>query len=860
MGFHTPFGSYRFLRLPFGIVCAPEIFQKLLTKYFGDIPNVVIYFDDILIAGSTEEEHDIAFKEVMKRAESLNIKFNKNKFQFKKPTINYMGHVISGEGISPNPDYLEAILQLKNPRNRKDELQSFLGTINYVREHIPKLADLVAPLRGLLKKNSMFTWQQIHSDSFNKIKEAVCAISNLTSFDPKKPILIQCDASQFGLGACLLQNQKPVAFASRNLSDAETRYAQIEKELLSIVFAVKRFHNMVYGFKILIENDHKPLEPSYKKNISQIMSNRLQRLLLKLLPYDLEVKYIPGKDNLLADLLSRNFIVSNKPEDEIQLNDVVHCVDVKFQLSNAKFLELQNATLNDPLINQVKQLLMTDWTKCNVEMLQPFFKIRCDLTINDEILYFKNRIVIPTILRPSYLKLLHGNAHLGTGKTIEKAKLICYWPGYVSDIENYVKACIVCNKFSPKNVKEPLIPHTVPTIPFHKLGADIAEFQKKNYLIVTDYHSKWLEIKHLRNKTASEVVTVLKEIFRTHGIPAQIVADNQPFGSFEVKQFADQFNFTIVNSSPRYPQSNGMAESAVKRAKSLLRKVLESKSDLDLAILEYNNAPIVELGASPAQMLMGRVLRTQIPISEKVLKPETVNVEVKRQNHLDKVKHNYDQTAKSKEDYHSGENIWLLDTDNRWYPAVIVEKLSNVPRSYIVKNCNGVILRRNSKFIRKRCSHIPQTQTDHLWIFDELNSNSESQIESECDKIQSDEPPAFSQTNIVKLPVVSKNTESQSQESEPLSEEDSDITVIENQEIILNESSSESEDFLGFETQPSSSTPVQQTESVTHQVGIRNLDKSSSNFNQIFASPIKPATRNFGRGCPKKLDPNFVSK
>ena len=189
-----------------------------------------------------------------------------------------------------------------------------------------------------------------------------------------------------------------------------------------------------------------------------------------------------------------------------------------------------------------------------------------------------------------------------------------------------------------------------------------------------------------------------------------------------------------------------------------------------------------------------------------------------------------------------------------------MEKLSNVPRSYIVKNCNGVILRRNSKFIRKRCSHIPQTQTDHLWIFDELNSNSESQIESECDKIQSDEPPAFSQTNIVKLPVVSKNTESQSQESEPLSEEDSDITVIENQEIILNESSSESEDFLGFETQPSSSTPVQQTESVTHQVGIRNLDKSSSNFNQIFASPIKPATSNFGRGCPKKLDPNFVSK
>lgn len=265
----------------------------------------------------------------MRRAEELNIKFNKSKFQFKKTSINYMGHVLNQEGISPNPEYLEAILQLKNPNNRK-ELQSFLGSVNYVREYIPHLADLIQPFRGLLKKNSVFTWQQIHTENFNKIKEAVCAISSLANFNPAKKITLQCDASQFGLGACLLQEKRPIAFASRNLSDAECRYAQIEKELLSIVFGTKRFHNIVYGYKIYVENDHKPLEPSFQKNISQIMSNRLQRLLLKLLPYDLEVKYIPGKNMYLADLLSRNFL-NGKPEDFIPLNEVVHCIETNFE-------------------------------------------------------------------------------------------------------------------------------------------------------------------------------------------------------------------------------------------------------------------------------------------------------------------------------------------------------------------------------------------------------------------------------------------------------------------------------------------------------------------------------------------------
>ena len=495
-GFHTPFGSFKFLRMPFGLMNAPEVFQKHLTKYFGDIPNVIIYFDDILICGETNEEHDIALAEVLKRARKYNIKFNCNKFQFKQSEIRYMGHLISGEGIRPDDDYLKAIRELEIPKTRK-QLQSVLGTINYIRDFVPNLADLIEPFRNLLKKNTKFVWTPGHTEHFNKIKEAICNVIRLHSFDPAKNITIQSDASKFGLGACLFQEGRPVAFASRSLTDAETRYAQIEKEMLSIVFALKKFHNLVYGFKfkIRVQNDHKPLEAIFTKNIAKVMSNRLQCLLLKIIAYDLNVKYLPGKKMYVADMLSRNFIKTSQPEDEINLEEIVHCLDVNFQIANDKYQELKNATLNDPLLTQSTKMHLEGWERCHDDSLQPYFKIRNELAINDGVLFFRNRLIIPSKLQLNCVKLLHGEAHLGISKVIERAKLICYWPGFVTDIENYVKSCNVCNKFQPKNVKEPYLPHPVPAIPFHKLGADIAQLQNKNYLIVTDYFSKWLEIK-----------------------------------------------------------------------------------------------------------------------------------------------------------------------------------------------------------------------------------------------------------------------------------------------------------------------------------------------------------------------------
>lgn len=837
-GFHTPFGSFKFLRLPFGVNNSPEIFQRLLTKYFGDISNVIIYFDDILICAETEAEHDKALREVLNRAFKLNIKFNINKFQYKQPTVRYMGHIISADGISPNEEYLKAIFDLQNPKNRK-ELQSILGTVNYIREYIPNLADLIHPLRSLLKKNTKFVWTVNHTECLNKIKKAVASVADLSNFDPNKKIVIQCDASQFGLGAVLLQDNRPIAFASRCLTDAESRYAQIEKEMLSIVFACKRFHQLIYGFKVNVENDHKPLESIFLKPISQVMSNRLQRLLLKLIQYDLEVKYLPGPQMYVADMLSRNFSKEIYPEDEVQLTDVVHSVEVKFQISDQRLSELQKETSSDPVLKLVKQMYVDGWTKCKHKSVEPYFKLRNNISMNDDVIYFNNRIVVPTSMQEYFLKLLHSDAHLGQNKTIARAKQVCFWPTYLTDIEKCVKSCVTCSKFQPKKVKEPLIPHDIPELPFFKVGADICESQAKFYLVLSDYYSKWLEVKKIPSKTSKSVIAAFKEMFRTHGIPNTVIADNQPFGSVECKNFAKTYNFNIINSSPNYPQSNGLAENAVKRAKTLLKKAVDSKTDFELAILEYNNAPIIELGVSPAQLLMSRSLRTKIPTIDQNLIPNVVNVQDKRKLYSQKVKVNYDRSAKKHPEFKKDESVLLRNKDNRWYPAQIVEKIPNVPRSYQVENHDGKILRRNSQFIRKNfCKPVPSSASLLFYSDSEGESDSESS------------PDLTEQPNVANM-----------SSSEPSSNnDDNDITIIsaDSGEPFCGFSESSEPDFRRFITESSELffTPNgEESTSVADEKVVQNINTKSSTTDER-----KKTLRGAGRGVPKKLHPEFVKK
>ena len=258
--FNSPFGRYRFKRMPFGISCASEMAQKMVEKHFGDISGALPFVDDIIIGGKNEQEHDLTFRKVLTRARERNIKFNRDKIQFRVNQVKYMGEVVSELGFSPDPETISAIHNMPTPSCKQD-LQRLLGIcmINYLGKYIANMSELTAPLRSLLKGDVPWAWFPEHDTALSKIKSVLSSAPVLRFYDASLPTTLQVDARKSGLGACLMQQGQPVAYASRALSHSEINYAPIEKEMLAIVFGCERFNMYTHGADVEVNSDRSPL-------------------------------------------------------------------------------------------------------------------------------------------------------------------------------------------------------------------------------------------------------------------------------------------------------------------------------------------------------------------------------------------------------------------------------------------------------------------------------------------------------------------------------------------------------------------------------------------------------------------------
>lgn len=694
--FATPFGNYKFLVMPFGIKSGPKVFQKKNYEIFGDIKNIFIYMDDIMVLGQGKEEHDEALLAVLERARQKGVKFNKNKMKIDVNKVKYLGHIFSEDKIEPDSERIEAIKQMGQPKNKKD-LQKFLGVVNYVRQFIPNMAEVTAPLRELIKKNVIFNWTHRQTEAFNKIKEKIVNAPILVPFDEKKIIQIQTDASKDGLGCCILQDGKPISFASRALNEAERRYSQIEKEFLSILFACRKFKFYTYGRKVKVINDHKPLTAIMKKDINKIPSARLQNIRIKLLNYDIDLEYAPGKTIHIADYLSRYSMQFKEDDIDKTLDDAVLSINV----SDERKIEFQNETKNDPILKKIKEYCLYGWpdhkSKCD-ENVKSYYTNQHEIFLDDDILFYNERIMVPFSMRPNMLKQLH-EPHFGITKTKKRARDALYWPLMDSDIENMISKCDICQRNAHKNQKEPLIPHAIPNRPFERIACDIFEYKSKDYLAIADYYSKWIELKPLKGKTAKDVNLELTEVFSRNGIPKVIVADNMPFNSYECKEFAKSLDFKFETSSPRYPKSNGMSERTVQICKNILIKS-KSMQEVYLALLEYRSTPTKDLSYSPAQLNHNRMLRTKIPIKSSKFEPNIcTNIQNQLRFKQENYKKYYDRTAKTRNEFflHDKVYAWI---NGRWQSGCIT-KVWHTPRSYVVTTEDGEY-RRNSSDIRKR--------------------------------------------------------------------------------------------------------------------------------------------------------------
>ena len=300
--FNSPFGRYCFLQLPFGLVCSQDIFQKKMDQILKECQGCIRIADDITVHGRTETEHDAHLQDLMRVAHKYNLVFNPQKTHVKAQAVNFFGCLYDANGVHPDPGKVDAVHALPAPTN-VTELQEFLGLVTYLSPFIPGLSTLTAPLRELFKKDTDFSWNRTYDTTFEWIKGAVVSDTTLRYFDPLLPVTIQVDASQVGLGAALLQNGKPIAFASKALTETEHQYTNIEREMLAAVSRAERFHTYVYGWSFMIESDHKPLECISRKNLADTPT-QLQRMMLCLQGYDFTIRYRPGKEMVIPDTLS----------------------------------------------------------------------------------------------------------------------------------------------------------------------------------------------------------------------------------------------------------------------------------------------------------------------------------------------------------------------------------------------------------------------------------------------------------------------------------------------------------------------------------------------------------------------------
>lgn len=322
--FSTPHGHYEFKRMPFGLKNAPATFQRLMDQVLSGLQGIelFVYLDDIVLYARSLREHQIKFDKLAERLRRANLKLQPDKCEFLRREVGYLGHIISNNGVKPDPAKIRAVKEFPRPRNEKN-IKQFLGLAGYYRRFIPNFSKIAKPLTELLKKDNEFAWQKEQADAFTQLRDALCTEPVLQYPDFTKPFVVTTDASGYAIGGILSQGpvgkDSPIAYTSRLLNQAEKNYSTIEKELLAIVYCVNYFRPYLYGRKFQLVTDHKPLV--WLTSVKDPTS-RLVRWRLKLDEYEYQVIYKAGKTNVNADALSRNPVHKTHAANEQKTNDV----------------------------------------------------------------------------------------------------------------------------------------------------------------------------------------------------------------------------------------------------------------------------------------------------------------------------------------------------------------------------------------------------------------------------------------------------------------------------------------------------------------------------------------------------------
>lgn len=691
-------GLFKVTRLQFGVAVAVAIFQRYMEELLSGLEGVQCFLDDILIGGRTVAEHDDRLRRVLQRIQDDGLRLNADKCAFRVKEVRYLGYRINKDGVRPLAEKVEAIKKAPEPTNKK-ELQSFLGALNFYGRFLKGAAHVLEPLHRLLDKDKVWAWTKTEAEAYQRAKSLLESSAVLAHYDVSRPIVLACDASPCGLGAVLSQVgedgiERPVAFASRTLSQTERNYAQIDREALALLFGVKKFHQYVFGRAFKLLTDHKPLLGllHQAKPVPAVMSPRMLRWSLQLSAYNYELLYVPGSKLSHADVLSR-LPLPVKEEHEPPLGDILLIEAApEVPLDSTKIAAL---TRTDPLLSRVHRWILQGWPSGKLpENFRPFVARRNELSTYRGCILWGSRVVIPERAQFRVLDILH-TTHPGVVRMKGLARSTVWWPGVDSHIERKVAGCQVCQETRHAPSKAPVHPWEFTKNPWSRLHIDFAgPFRGKVFLLVVDSHSKWLEVSLMDSMSTAAVLKELRAMFARYGIPEVLVSDNgTAFTSAEFAEFTTKNQIRHITVAPYHPSSNGQVERMVQETKQVLRKLSEGDwaTKLSRFLLGQHTLPSTTTGKSPAELLMGRRLRTAVDR----LHPDG-NID---QAALERFFLGDNQRVRA---FCMGDAVYARNYhgSTKWVPGVVCSVTG--PLSYQVRLCDGRLWRRHIDQLRKR--------------------------------------------------------------------------------------------------------------------------------------------------------------
>ena len=729
--FITPWGRYKFLRAPMGLISSGDEYTRRGDQALGHVKNTIKIVDDILIHDTDYKSHIKNVWSILEKCEENRITLNPEKFKFAQEEVTYCGYILNKDGFKADIRKVDAVAKFKTPTSITD-LRSFIGLVGQLSEFSTDIAKTAEPLRQLLKKNTEWMWTPVHDQAFTDVKVALTSPPILAYFNPSLPTVLQTDASRLnGLGFALLQKNKDgwklIKCGSRFLSDTESRYATIEQEMLAIVWATRKCQNFLRGAQHYdVITDHRPLLPILNsKGLNDIENPRLQRLREKLTPYNFTASWKKGKDHAIPDALSRFPVDQPTEEDEEAELEIEGTI--KYIVSSAIQCiqtSAENNTDGDQMIEMILKAANQDaeYTKLRETisfglpehksewnpMIRGYFNMKNRLTIDNKLVLCGQRIVIPCKLRNEMLSRLH-ISHQGIERTKRRARQTIYWPNIDNDISNTCKCCKQCQKYLPSNQKEPILHDELPERVFQHVSSDYFQYGGKSYLIYVDRLSGYPMVKVFDHEASSRnLITTLRHFFSLTGAPEVIRCDNGP--QYIAKKFRDfllKWNVKIKPSTPRYPQSNGHAEVTVKAVKHLLAKCNDSGNlDTDsfaMGMLELRNTPR-EDGRSPAQILFGHSLRSNIPVHHKAFAKEHQEAmdecDRKKVIRQEKSDSRYNKSAKPLPSFSIGHHVNIQHhKTGLWDKNGVIVGIGRY-RDYLVRLNSGRIYWRNRRFLR----------------------------------------------------------------------------------------------------------------------------------------------------------------